>query len=81
MEDVDAIRICPDDGMKHQRLANKRTSYVMNGYLAVVKNIEVGSTVARNVYGSITNLNKIKATSKTMSMFEAVESDATVEIR
>lgn len=81
MEDVDAIRICPDDGLKRQRMENKGTSYLMNGYLAIIKDIEVGNTKLKNVYGSIKNINKIKATSKTMSMFEAaeVENDWTID--
>ena len=76
MEDVDEVRICPDDGLRVQRLENKGTSYAMNGYLAVIRNINVGNTSLANIYGSVKNINKIKATSKTMSMFEAAESNS-----
>lgn len=70
LEDVDAIRICPDDPNGDLRLENKGTSYAMNGYLAVVKNIEIGNTRARNIYGSVNNINKIRSTMNTIAMFE-----------
>jgi prepilin-type N-terminal cleavage/methylation domain-containing protein/prepilin-type processing-associated H-X9-DG protein len=73
MESVDSIRICPDDRLREERLLSNGTSYVMNGYLAVVKNINVGNTQAKNVYGSVRNINKVRSTSKTISMFEAAE--------
>ena len=47
----------------------------MNGYLAVVLNISVGNTHAHNVYGSVTNINKIKSTSRTMAMLEAADNE------
>ena len=34
MEDVDAIRICPDDPHGDERLAIKMTSYALSGYLS-----------------------------------------------
>lgn len=34
MENVDEIRICPDDLIAQERLENRRTSYVLNAYIA-----------------------------------------------
>lgn len=73
LESVDAIRICPDDKLRVERSNSNGTSYVMNGYLAVVEDIDIGNTQIRNIYGAVRNINKIKSTSKTMSMFEAAE--------
>jgi prepilin-type N-terminal cleavage/methylation domain-containing protein/prepilin-type processing-associated H-X9-DG protein len=58
MEDVDQIRICPDDPRGDERLRRKLTSYVVNGY------------VAYSAPGAITNLYKMPATSKTILLFE-----------
>ena len=71
MESVDAVRICPDDPFGPDRLANRQTSYVMNGYLAILINFQLGNINKRNIHGAVKNINKIKATSKTISMFEA----------
>ncbi len=65
---------CPDDPLRTWRRA-PQTSYVMNGYLAVVLDIDVGNTHAHNVYGSVTNINKIKSTTRTMAMFEAADNE------
>lgn len=74
MESVDAIRICPDDPLGNQRLNNRETSFVLNGYLALVLDIDLGGGVhIRNIYGAVKNINKVKATSKTMVLFEAAE--------
>jgi prepilin-type N-terminal cleavage/methylation domain-containing protein/prepilin-type processing-associated H-X9-DG protein len=37
LERVDSVRICPDDPQQEHRLVERETSYVLNGYLAVVK--------------------------------------------
>jgi len=34
MENVDSVRICPDDPARKERLAGKSTSYVVNDYIA-----------------------------------------------
>lgn len=75
MENVDSARICPDDPYRDDRLINRKTSYVMNGYLAITVNFQMGSTNIRNIHGAKRNLNKIKATSKTISMFEAANNE------
>jgi prepilin-type N-terminal cleavage/methylation domain-containing protein/prepilin-type processing-associated H-X9-DG protein len=79
LEDVDDVRLCPDDPDRELRRVEKGTSYAMNGYLAVVKDIEVGNTVARNVYGAVKNINKIKSTSRTMTMFETASRETNVD--
>ena len=75
MEDLDSARICPDDPFRLDRLEMRKTSYVMNGYLAVVENLEIGNASIRNIHGTVKNINKVKATSKTISMFEAANNE------
>lgn len=58
MENVDEIRICPDDPKAQERLDAKLTSYVMNAYLT-----SEPTTLA------VTNRNKLQATSKTVVCF------------
>lgn len=58
-ENVDEIRICPDDPRRVARLAGKLTSYVLNDYVTVPG----GS--------AITNLDKLPSTHKTILAFEA----------
>ncbi len=58
MEDVDAIRICPDDPHGDTRMAAKMTSYALNGYLAP------------DGLPPFPNAHKLKETSKTIVMFE-----------
>jgi prepilin-type N-terminal cleavage/methylation domain-containing protein/prepilin-type processing-associated H-X9-DG protein len=71
IEQVDAIRICPDDPQRVDRMEHKATSYVMNSYLAVLEDDE-----GQRIAGAVRNINKLKATSKTMAMFElAVRED------
>lgn len=74
MEDVDLMRICPDDPLGPERLEDEETSYVLNAYLAIVINVPLGGGAEiQNVHGSVKNINKIKATSKTIAMFEGTE--------
>ncbi len=58
MEDVDAIRICPDDKFGPDRYKLKMTSYVMNAYLTP------------EYVTDFINFNKLKEKSKTIIMFE-----------
>ena len=76
MESVDSVRICPDDPFRDDRLENGKTSYVVNGYLATTVNFQLGNANIRNIHGSVRNINKIKATSKTISMFEAANNES-----
>jgi prepilin-type processing-associated H-X9-DG protein len=61
---VDEIRICPDDPLGDERLREKLTSYLMNGYLGIPDHP-----------GSALNFNKLVATSKTVMMFEAASAE------
>jgi prepilin-type N-terminal cleavage/methylation domain-containing protein/prepilin-type processing-associated H-X9-DG protein len=58
LEDVDVVRICPDDPKGPDRVLVKSTSYIINGYLTSTRP------------GSVRKLGKLRATSKTITMFE-----------
>lgn len=66
-EGVDAIRICPDDPQSLERLDARLTSYVMNAYLT-----DEPPSLA------VTNLNKLRATSKTVAVFEIADQKAAI---
>lgn len=72
LENVDSVRMCPDDPLWTERIETNGTSYVMNGYLSVVVD-DVGNTVGDNAYGSVRNIKQVKALSRTISMFEAAD--------
>lgn len=59
MENVDKIRICPDDPHAVERLDGKLTSYVLNDYVTVPKG------------GAILSLYKLPVTHRTILAFEA----------
>src|SRR5690606_5500266 len=61
-ENVDSLRICPDDPLWKERLDARATSYVINDYLA-----------APSVPDVVRNINKIAATSRTMAVFEIAD--------
>jgi prepilin-type N-terminal cleavage/methylation domain-containing protein/prepilin-type processing-associated H-X9-DG protein len=61
IEHVDAVRICPEDPLREQRLQSKGTSYALNSYLSLP------------VPGAIRNIHKLPATSRTIMMFEATD--------
>ena len=62
MEDVDAIRICPEDQKGADRLARKMTSYVLNAYIS-----------NSDLHGAILNRNKLPTLSKTIMAFELTD--------
>src|SRR4051812_31766106 len=62
LENVDEIRLCPEDFLLYERRYMKSTSYVINDYL-----------VEQGVPGAIRNFNKLQATSRTIVMFEGVD--------
>ena len=62
VEKVDEIRICPDDLHADERLALDQTSYVLNGYLT------------SEFVNGVTNRERLKATSKTIVLFELANS-------
>lgn len=57
-EDVDSLRICPDDLEGDKRLENKGTSYVLNSYISLPGP------------DSRLKINFLQATSKTITVFE-----------
>ena len=62
LEDVDEIRVCPEDTYHYERLVLKASSYVINDHLA-----------AKEVPNSVRNLNKLRATSRTIVAFEGAD--------
>lgn len=61
-ENVDNLRICPDDPLWKERLDARATSYVINDYIA-----------APDIPDPVRNINKISATSKSFAIFEAAD--------
>ena len=59
LENVDEIRICPEDKFFELRRQYRSTSYVVSDYLA-----------ADDVPGCVRSINKLQATSKTIVVFE-----------
>lgn len=62
LENVDAIRICPEDEFHVERFAAKGTSYVINDFLA-----------AYDTPGAVRNIDKLLATSRTLIVLEGAE--------
>ncbi len=58
LENVDRIRICPDDPKAEERLQAKSTSYVLNGYIAASTPV------------SVLNFNEVEATSRLITVLE-----------
>nr|WP_240928201.1 DUF1559 domain-containing protein [Thalassoroseus pseudoceratinae] len=65
LENVDKIRICPEDPQGQERMENKGTSYVLNEYLCVP-----GDNAALK-------LNHIQATSRTIIVFTGSDAKGT----
>lgn len=65
LEDVDAIRICPDDPKGDDRLRSKSTSYVISDYLGA------------RVEGGVQNINKLRSQSETLFAFEGSDQRST----
>lgn len=61
VEDVDAVRICPEDVQMDSRLTSRGTSYLMNQYLVM------------SVPGSVDRIDKLQATSRTIAAFEGAD--------
>jgi prepilin-type N-terminal cleavage/methylation domain-containing protein/prepilin-type processing-associated H-X9-DG protein len=66
LEQVDEIRLCPNDLRRIERQSQRITSYAMNGYLREPDQSPFGSEP-----GFISNFNALRATSRTMMVFEA----------
>jgi prepilin-type processing-associated H-X9-DG protein/prepilin-type N-terminal cleavage/methylation domain-containing protein len=65
MENVDAIRTCPEDPEADKRLLDKETSYILNSFLSFDAPVEG--------YEPVKNLWDVAETSKAILMFEAAE--------
>jgi len=65
MENVDEVRICPEDPRAKEKLANQGTSYVMNEYIC-----EPGPDQALNI-------NHLDSTSQTIMVFTASDRKGT----
>jgi prepilin-type N-terminal cleavage/methylation domain-containing protein/prepilin-type processing-associated H-X9-DG protein len=59
LEEVDAIRICPDDDARNERYDNLASSYLISNYLTSTSSPK-----------AIRSLYKLRATSRTMIVFE-----------
>lgn len=75
MENVDAIRLCPEDLKRIERRSGAESSYVMNGYL------RRATATEREVYPEIvddfvSDLYDLPETSNTIVMFEAADTGA-----
>ena len=74
LEKVEEMRICPEDELRAERLANDGTSYVLNEYLV------------REVYDKADNLlsvdriDDLEATSQTIIVFEAAQREGQISI-
>jgi prepilin-type N-terminal cleavage/methylation domain-containing protein/prepilin-type processing-associated H-X9-DG protein len=66
LEDVDEIRICPEDDKAIERFAHRATSYLISNYITSKTN-----------ENAIRSLYKLQATSRTMLVFEAEDQDET----
>jgi prepilin-type N-terminal cleavage/methylation domain-containing protein/prepilin-type processing-associated H-X9-DG protein len=64
-ENVDGLRICPDDPLWKERLDARATSYVINDYIA-----------APTIPDAVRNMNKVTATSRTIVVFEIADKQA-----
>lgn len=65
MENVDSVRICPEDPRGREKLENQGTSYILNEYIC-----EPGVDEARNI-------NFLQSTSRTIVVFTASDSRGT----
>ncbi len=67
LEQVDAIRLCPEDTTRLDLRSNRLTSYAMNGYLREPTPNPFGGTQP----GFASNFNQLSETHSTIMVFEA----------
>lgn len=79
MEEVDEIRLCPDDLSRVELAASTATSYAMNGYLRKAENIDttglplpIVEQIRANTEGLKDKLYKLPQTHATIVLFEGV---------
>jgi prepilin-type processing-associated H-X9-DG protein len=74
MENVDAIRICPEDPQGDDRLHDKQSSYILNSYFAVdPPDLENLPSELQDNYRHIKNLWDVADSRRAILMFEAAE--------
>ena len=78
MENVDEIRLCPEDLKRIERTSGADTSYVMNGYLRAASKIEK-LVYPEQVPNFAPDLYDLPETHATIMLFEAADTSA-VEI-
>jgi prepilin-type N-terminal cleavage/methylation domain-containing protein/prepilin-type processing-associated H-X9-DG protein len=73
-QDVDKIRMCPDDPKLEERLADpdKQSSYVFNEYLMPTDNIALKPLVVPSLY-------KLKSKSKAIVLFEGADDRTAID--
>jgi prepilin-type N-terminal cleavage/methylation domain-containing protein/prepilin-type processing-associated H-X9-DG protein len=67
---VDAIRVCPADPLRHVRLTNNAASYIMNEYTAV----DTVDPFTGGILQSFRNLNRLPRSSETHTVFTCSDS-------
>ncbi len=73
LEDVDAMRICPEDEFGETRLASKGTSYVISEYIAI-EVVELAPGSSQKEVTSVERIDQLLATSRMITVFEGAES-------
>ena len=68
LENVDMIRICPEDLRGDERLLNDGTSYVISQYVAMSQ-----EDIPFEVDGLVQSIDQLQATSRTIVVFEGAD--------
>jgi prepilin-type processing-associated H-X9-DG protein/prepilin-type N-terminal cleavage/methylation domain-containing protein len=76
LENVDAIRLCPDDLQRIEQTSGRRTSYALNGYLREATQTEM-LVYPDTVDDFVSDFNDLVQTHRTLV---AVEASSTVDI-
>ena len=73
LENVDAMRICPEDKFGTTRLAHRGSSYVISEYISLEVREEVSWSRVEEVT-SVETIDQLTSTSQTITIFEGAES-------
>jgi prepilin-type processing-associated H-X9-DG protein/prepilin-type N-terminal cleavage/methylation domain-containing protein len=74
LENVDAIRICPDDEYGKLRLEHDGSSYFISEYIAqVVKEVMPGNPPTTQVITSVERIDQLVSTSRMITVFEGAD--------
>ncbi len=78
-EDVDQIRLCPEDIERREQLAPTVTSYAMNGYLREAEDLDLtelppalAEELAKSNEGLVDELYDLRETTTTIVLFEGI---------